>query len=193
MSDSYVGQLLVASARIEDPLFGRSVCLVMQHDASGAIGVLLNRPLQVGPQLWQLLGSDQEQKSRLESAGENRWVHFGGPLSGPVVALHVNRQLADAETLPGVYVAAQKEHLQQLVKEVQPETRMRLIVGHAGWPEGQLEAEIAAGLWHVLPATVDRVFEADEAMWPHLVKQGVGLSLAKWVGIEDHQIEAQWN
>ena len=131
--------------------------------------------------------------SRLETPSDHRWVHFGGPLSGPVVALHVDRQLADAETGQGIYVAAQKEHLQALVRGGNSETRLRVIVGHAGWPEGQLEAEIAGGLWHVLPATADRVFDTDEEMWPHLVKKGVGLSLAKWVGVDDSQADCQWN
>ncbi|XZE54953.1 YqgE/AlgH family protein [Planctomycetaceae bacterium SH139] len=196
MSDSYTGKLLVASPSVADPLFGRGVCLVMHHDEDGAIGVLLNRPMQGGPEaLWKLLAPPQEQASEGQgprwpqpSEPENRRsIHFGGPVSGPVMALHSDRELAEAETGVGVYVAAQKEHLQQLVKPGLSGP-MRLIVGHAAWQSGQLEAEIKAGFWYLLPATADRVFEADDSMWAHLVRTGLGHSLAAWVGIDDTHI-----
>ena len=201
------GKLLVASPALVDPLFGRSVCLVMHHDQDGAIGVLLNRPLQLGPnQLLKMLQQDtpaekSSSASRLDgvlsgsSAVESqakRQVHFGGPNAGPVVAIHKQQSLAEAETGAGVYVAAQKEHLQQLVNS-DPASPMRLIVGHAAWKSGQLEAEIAAGLWYLLPATADRVFEADDSMWAHLVRTGVGHALASWVGVDDTHINPELN
>ena len=214
MSDSYAGKLLVASPSVVDPLFGRSVCLVMHHDEDGAIGVLLNRPLQSGPAaLLKMLGvkpapgaspaggssrftmaSPPASSAGMTSGGESarRAVHFGGPHSGPVVALHGQRDLAEAETGAGVYVAAQKEHLEELVKPGLTGP-MRLIVGHAAWQSGQLEAEIEAGLWYLLPATADRVFESDDSMWHHLVRTGVGHKLASWVGIDDTHVDPHTN
>lgn len=204
MSKFSAGQLLVASPTVDNSLFGRSVCLVMHHDGDGAIGVMLNRPLQPKPEqlLKMLAGTDNKhsKRSRLpaisvsESKADDsrRVIHFGGPLAGPVVALHNQQKLAEATTGVGVYVAAQKDHLQQLFKadSVGP---MRLIVGHAAWKGGQLEAEIAAGLWYLLPATADRVFEADDLMWPQLIRTGVGHSLANWVGIDDTFVNPNLN
>lgn len=187
MTEFFAGQLLVASTRVSDPLFVRSVCLVMHHDADGAIGLLLNRPIRTGPtELWKMLGSSQEGSSRLP-ANNSRCIHFGGPLSGPVVALHDKSQWADAQAGVGIYLAAQKEHLQHVV-DVGGADRMRLIVGHAGWASGQLEAEISTGIWYPLPATADRVFAADDSMWPQLVRIGVGHSLASWVGVDDSHV-----
>ena len=172
-----------------DPMFGRSVCLVMHHDEDGAIGVLLNRPLQPGPQeLWKLLGDNGSRVPR----PTHRSIHFGGPMAGPVVALHAQQQLAEAETAAGVYIAAQKEHLQELVARGE-NAPMRLIIGHAAWQSGQLEREIAAGAWYLLPATADRVFEADDSMWPHLVRTGIGHTLASWVGIDDTHLDPTLN
>lgn len=206
-----------------DPLFGRSVCLVVQHDEDGAIGVLLNRPLEVaGGNLWQALGggdgspasaddlqgqnqnrlaghlgvakpsSGEGSAGALSSGTPGRCVHFGGPLSGPVLALHGVKTLAEAETASGIYLAAEKTLLQQLVN-CETQLPLRLIVGHAAWQCGQLEAEIEAGFWYVLPATADRVFAADDAMWPELVRTGVGHALARWVGIDDTQVDPQLN
>ena len=227
MTEFSAGKLLVASPLLVDPMFGRSVCLVVHHDADGAMGVLLNRPLQlVNAQLWSMLhsGSPGNQGpakakdfraidlNRAEPpakdlrndaglspivAGESgisshRSVHFGGPMAGPVVALHRQESLADAEAGAGVYLAAQKQHLEKLVRGNTGEA-MRLIIGHAAWKGGELEAEIAAGLWYLLPATPDRVFAADDSMWAHLIMAGVGHSLASWVGVDDTNINPNLN
>jgi putative transcriptional regulator len=110
-------------------------------------------------------------------------LHFGGPLSGPVVAIHQMSQFAEAETGTGIYVAAQKQHLEDLIRrQVGP---YRLIVGHLGWKTEELDGEIEAGIWHVVPATVDTVFSAATEMWPRLIRRATSSSMAKWIGAAD--------
>lgn len=207
MVDSLAGNLLVASTLVHDPVCANSVCLVVHHDADGAIGVMLNRPLVPNPAaLLALLGQKDEpeprpSKSRMGSKTEtgisklpnplpsppsatSNTVHFGGPLSGPVVAIHSSSEFAEAETGPGIYVAAQKEHLEELVNKAHGP--MRLIVGHLGWPNDQLQNELAAGIWHVLPATVEAVFTSDQDMWPRLIRRATARSLAAWIETTDH-------
>ena len=111
-------------------------------------------------------------------------IHFGGPLSGPVVAIHQHSELAEAETGPGIYVAAQKQHLEDLVKRTQIGP-YRLIIGHLGWESEQLASEIQAGLWHTVPATAETVFENAEHMWPRLIRRATSHSVSKWLGIPD--------
>lgn len=176
MMNSLTGNLLVASTDLDHEVFSRSVCLVVHHDDSGAIGLMLNRPLHPQPaELLALIGG----KSPRPASAPGGTVHFGGPLSGPVVALHATPALADSETMSGVYVAAQKEHLEKLLHQATP---MRLIVGHAGWSAGQLEGEIRQGSWHVAPATPDIIFSNDDAMWSQSIRQACGHSVARWVG-----------
>ena len=110
-------------------------------------------------------------------------LHFGGPLSGPVVAIHASSEYAEAETGPGIYVAAQKHHLEYLVRH--HPVPYRLIVGHLGWTGDQLRQEISRGLWHVLPATPDLVFAAEGDLWPRLIRRATGASLADWLGTTD--------
>jgi putative transcriptional regulator len=110
-------------------------------------------------------------------------LHFGGPLSGPVVAIHQHSQYAEAETGDGIYVAAQKQHLEDLARQ-QPGP-YRLIVGHLGWEFEQLETEIETGIWHVLPATTDSVFSSANEMWPRLIRRATSSSMARWLGIPD--------
>ncbi len=210
MTFSLAGNLLVASTLVTDSVFARGVCLTMQHDENGAIAVMLNRPIFPPPaELIKLITGEMDdepqpsmstaQASRLDKSDTEllptapmpgmspaNFIHFGGPLSGPVLAIHGSLTLAEAQTGSGIYVAAQKEHLEQLVRE--KTSNYRLIIGHAGWGAGQLEAEIDAGIWHVLSATAELVFGADTDLWPILIRRATGASLSRWVGAPDNPI-----
>lgn len=191
--ESLTGNLLVASSVVGDPVYSRGVCLVVHQDDGGAIGVMLNRPMQPEPAAFmKMLGQDGDVPSNRMASPPGPsslppnplgTVHFGGPLSGPVVAIHPLSQYAEAETGQGIYVAAQKQNLEDLVRE-QP-CPYRLIVGHLGWESGQLQAEIDAGIWHPVPATVDTVFRNAAEMWPGLIGRATSRSVARWIGVPD--------
>ncbi len=153
------GHLLVAAPQIEDEMFGRSVCLILDHQPSQTVGVLLNRPfsLDVTP-LWKHL---TEGLSKTAAAPDH--LNFGGPTSGPVVAIHNRPNLAEGGNTNGVFLAAQVETLKKLA--LIPPAEYRLYVGHAVWKRGQLEQEIAEGKWFPIPASPDLVFVDDYDMW----------------------------
>ena len=118
-------------------------------------------------------------------------MHIGGPLSGPIVALHQIRDYAEAETGEGIYVAAQKHHLVDLIRD--QDEPCRLIVGHVGWHPEELEAEISNGTWHVIPASVDDVFASANDMWPSIIRRATNSSLAKWIGLSDANAPGELN
>ncbi len=200
MTDSLTGTLLVASSLATDPVYCNGVCLVVHQDEANVIGVMLNRPLKPSPEaLLKLLNQDpgkREAGNRLAQRDPTSaetaipqtnsafgMLHFGGPRSGPVVAIHQTSQYAEAETGDGVYVAAQKQHLEELVRD--HPAPYRLIVGHLGWDSDEMETELAAGIWHLVPATTDTVFGAAEEMWPRLIRRATANSMARWIGIPD--------
>src|SRR5215510_406114 len=47
MSESARGRLLVATPDLKDPNFSRTVVLMLEHNEEGALGVVLNRPLDL--------------------------------------------------------------------------------------------------------------------------------------------------
>lgn len=118
-------------------------------------------------------------------------IHFGGPLSGPVVAIHNNQELAEAVAGKGVYVAAQRDALENIVRE--KSGSYRLIVGHLGWSHEQLAEERASGFWHVLDATDDDVFTSDQEIWPSVIRRATSNSVANWLGIADAPFAAETN
>ncbi|QDV47747.1 hypothetical protein Enr13x_76590 [Stieleria neptunia] len=118
-------------------------------------------------------------------------IHFGGPLSGPVVAVHTSSEHAEAEAGKGIYVAAQRDMLETLVR--QKPGPYRLIVGHLGWSIDQLRAEREAGFWHMMDATDQDVFAGDHELWPMVIRRATTRSVADWLGIQDTPFAAEVN
>lgn len=118
-------------------------------------------------------------------------IHFGGPLSGPVVAVHNSSEHAEAEAGKGVYVAAQRDLLETLVK--QKPGQFRLIVGHLGWSLDQLRSERDAGFWHMIDATGDDVFTGDQDLWPSVIRRATTASVADWLGIRNTPFAGEVN
>jgi putative transcriptional regulator len=160
--DSLQGHLLIASPQLLDPNFVKTVVLLIRHTEEGAFGVVINRPTSktVG-ELWKDV-SEAECDS-IEP------VYLGGPVSGPLIALHSSESLAEITVLPEVFVAATKEHLDELVRG--EGHSFKVLVGNAGWAPGQLEGELEAGGWLTLPATAEYVFYDGEDLWDRACKQ----------------------
>jgi putative transcriptional regulator len=163
-SKSLQGHFLVASPHLMDPNFARTVVLLIQHDRDGAMGVVLNRPIEKTiQQLW---------KEVHEGPCDNlRHLNLGGPVSGPLLALHTDSALGELEVIPGVFFSADKEHLERLVEQDVPQ--MKMFIGHSGWGGGQLENELKQGAWLTVPANLDEVFQDDQELW-RCVTQKIG-------------------
>ncbi|MCA9125904.1 MAG: YqgE/AlgH family protein [Planctomycetales bacterium] len=153
------GLLLVAAPDWNNPLYGRSVCLVVHHGADRAVGLILNRSLNSeSPALWKhLLGTDK-------SAAVHTPLHFAGPKSGPVVAIHDRPEFAEYSNSDGVYLAAQLDNLRQLVKS-HDQGHVKVFLGQTEWSAGELEADFDAGLWLPLASNPQLVFAEDSEMW----------------------------
>ncbi len=156
------GQLLVASSRLLDNNFVKTVILMVQHSDQGALGLVVNRPTsKTVEELWREV-SDSPCQSRHPT-------YLGGPVSGPLMAVHTSRKFAEIEILPGVFFTAKKENLDQLV--LQKKHPFKIFAGHAGWGPGQLEHEIEEGAWIVAPASAEFVFFDGTDLWEEVTKQ----------------------
>jgi putative transcriptional regulator len=154
--EELTGQLLIASPHLMDPNFRQTVVLMVHGDQDGALGLILNR-------LSDSMVSDLWQAIFEEHCHTEQPLHVGGPVSGPLMAVHTHEQLADTEIIPGLYFSTRKEFLQKIVSEdLQP---FKLFLGHSGWGEGQLKREMEEGAWLTTPATVDTVFGEESQLW----------------------------
>ena len=175
---SLAGHLLVAAPQVEDELFGKTVCLVLEHRVEQSIAVVLNRPfaLDVRP-LWEQLT-----QGLTKTAKPPHHLNFGGPNSGPVVAIHDREMLAEGGNGNGIYMAAQVETLKKLA--LIPPEHYRLLVGHTSWKPGQLEQEIMDGIWYPIPASPDLVFVDDYDMWRESMRMVGGLVVQSVIGMK---------
>lgn len=151
------GCLLVASPGLADPNFVRSVVLVIQHDAQGSYGLVLNRPLR--RTLDELL--------EVVPAGAERVpVCEGGPVQPGAVQLLARSGSLGQTLLDGVSVGADLPALLGAGVDV------RAYLGYAGWGAGQLHDELAEGSWIVAPARAEHVFDiAAEELWGAVLRQ----------------------
>lgn len=170
------GQLLVAMPQMTDPRFERSVVYLCAHSDEGAMGLVINRlidSLTFGSLLEQL-GIDSGGSTELP-------IHFGGPVeSSRGFVLHSADYVQDSTLLIDQEIAltATVDVLRAIADGNGPKQRV-LALGYAGWAPGQLDAEIQANGWLLVPADADLVFGADnENKWDRaLRKLGIDLTL----------------
>lgn len=156
----FPGSFLIARPNLGDPNFRKTVVLLLQHDAGGACGLVLNRLARV--------------------EGLTVPVYLGGPCDAPgLFLLHghadwltdeEDEEAGSRELAPGVYLgsAATLER----AKKAMPGQRLRVRVfsGYSGWGPGQLEQELVAGVWAVARSDATLVFETPlEELWDRLM------------------------
>ena len=199
---SLVGHLLVASPRLTEETFAKTVVLIVRHeldlgggagagDGAGAFGLVLNRPsgLTVGEAI--AAGADEADEDggpalAALGAGADAPLFHGGPCGGPLMALHADRPAAldedgdeSAAVLRGVWYTISRPRIESLLRGDSP-AAVKYVAGYAGWGPGQLEAEIVAGGWRVLAASAADALDpaADERKWSRLT---AGLALSPWI------------
>ncbi|MGH6898303.1 MAG: YqgE/AlgH family protein [Geminicoccaceae bacterium] len=174
---SLSGQLLVAMPQMSDPRFARTVVYLCAHSSDGAMGLVVNRlidSLTFGSLLSQL-------GVEAEGGPADMPVHFGGPVeSSRGFVLHTSDYLQDSTLVidDEIALTATIDVLKAIARGAGPRHRV-LALGYAGWAPGQLDAEIQANGWLLVPADLDLVFgDENAAKWERAIaKIGIDLSL----------------
>jgi putative transcriptional regulator len=176
----YTGHLLVAMPQMEDSRFERSVIYMCAHNAEGAMGLVVNRLFDAitFPDLLEQLNIETGPKT------EQIRVHFGGPVeSGRGFVLHTDDYVRDGtlKVRTGFALTATVDILKAIAAGEGPR-RSLLALGYSGWGPGQLESEIAANGWLVVPADQSIVFEHQlEDKWQQALA-ATGVSIASLSG-----------
>ena len=161
------GHLLVASPHLLDPNFVKAVVLLVQHNKDGALGLVVNRPIDKNVQdLWREVGGGPCESQQP--------VHLGGPVPGPLMAVHGHAKAGELEILPGIFFSASKPNLDILV--AQTRHPYKIFIGNSGWGGGQLENELEEGAWLSLSATKEYLYHESTELW-HLASREIGRSM----------------
>jgi putative transcriptional regulator len=174
---SLSGQLLVAMPQMLDPRFARTVVYLCAHSPDGAMGLVVNRLIDSlsFESLLAQLGVEAE------AAPTDMAVHFGGPVeSSRGFVLHTSDYHQDSTLVIDEEIAltATVDVLRAIASGTGPR-RCVLALGYAGWAPGQLDAEIQANGWLLVPPDLDLVFGLNnDAKWERAIaKIGIDLSL----------------
>ncbi len=162
--DFLTGQFLIASPDMGDPRFYHAVILVVHHDKTGALGIIVNRPVETRS-LRQLL-DDLGQPSKGAAGTIN--VFAGGPVQPNLGFVLHSTDYKRAETLAidrKVAVTSSPAVLQDIAQGHGPR-KFIFAFGYAGWGPGQLESELDQRAWFTAPDDPKLLFDDDRAtLW----------------------------
>ena len=174
--NSLANQLLIAMPGMADPNFSTTVTLICEHNDDGALGIVINRPLNL--KLGGLF--DQLSVEAADPAAANSPVLAGGPV-GPERGFVLHNPGLDFENSVAVSDAIQltlsRDVIDAMAKGTGPEKSI-VALGYAGWESGQLEDEMLANSWLNVPATPELVFDTPFAdRWESAAKSlGIDIS-----------------
>lgn len=163
MSDLAPG-ILIAVPQLDDPNFARSVVLLVEHNESGAMGIVFNRPSDVS---LADIGREHEMDVH-EGAGQ---AFVGGPVQRERGFLvHRRADVTDSVKLEeGVFLSVSTDALRELLSG--DPAAYRLCLGYAGWGPGQLEREMVAGGWLNSAISSQRIFDTPaEKIWEAVIR-----------------------
>ena len=156
MSGSLSNHFLIAMPGMADPYFAKTLTLICEHSDKGAIGVVVNKPIDLT--LASLFG---EINIALEDATLRETnVHFGGPVlmdRGFVLHQPLGEWSSTLKIDDELGLTTSKDILEAIATGTGP-SRVLVTLGYAGWGPGQLEDEVARNGWLSVGANVDVVF-----------------------------------
>ena len=151
---------LIAMPNMADPHFSRSLTFVCEHNDQGALGVVVNRPLETSQMNLHALF---EQISIAPGSEEFKSVavHFGGPVQvdrGFVLHTPVGAWQSTLAVGSEIGLTTSKDILQAVARGEGPR-QILVTLGYAGWAPGQLEHELAQNAWLTVQATPEVIFD----------------------------------
>lgn len=155
---SLLGMLLIASPTLDDSYFSRTVSLLVEHGPGGALGLVLNRPLEMPmAEAWKQISG--------EPCADLGALHVGGPVEGPLMVLHQKAESSQVAVTADLHFCAEAKLIEGVLTgeaDAAAPAQVRCFTGYAGWSAGQLEEELAQGTWVLARADPRLVFGLDE-------------------------------
>jgi len=157
-------QFLIAMPTLQDPNFFHSVTYICEHGEEGAMGIMINRPLDIN--LGEVLG--QMDIASIDETVHRHPIFLGGPVQcerGFVIHRPHGHWDATLRVTADIGVTSSRDILEAIAAGEGPQ-RLLIALGYAGWGPGQLENEMVQNAWLSVPADDRIVFETPfERRW----------------------------
>ena len=161
---SLKNQFLIAMPHLVDPMFSHTITFVCEHNANGAMGIVMNKPLDLS------LG-DIFQHIKIDNPlpqPSNNIVYSGGPVQtdrGFVIHNEQAKWKASSEITDEISMTTSIDILEAIAHNEGP-SKYLVALGYAGWDAGQLDDEFAANAWLSIDASPHIIFDTPfEQRW----------------------------
>lgn len=175
-STYFENKLLLAMPSMSDPRFERSVIYICSHDASGAMGLIINAQHDA----MDFQGLLEQLSIDVSKDVPNVTIHAGGPVEpGRGFVLHSADYVQDSTMIVSQTTAltATVDILKAMANDAGPINHL-LTLGYAGWGAGQLESEIQANGWMIADADEEIIFHTElEHKWSRAMAM-LGIDIA---------------
>ena len=179
---------LIATPGSLDPVFGGSVIYLCEHNEFGALGIVINKPIDV--KLTTLLEKQNltivdEAKTKLDIP-----VMFGGPMQGDRgFILHTSDATYNATLKISDKIAftSSRDVLEAIANNTGPRHSL-VAIGYAGWDAGQLEKEINKNAWLIIKADADLIFNMPIEKRYNAAIHQLGFEPSMWVASENNHL-----
>lgn len=161
---SLTNQFLIAMPAMTDANFAQTVTFIWEHNAEGALGIIINRPLQM-----KLADVFEQLKMPTPADALGRQpVLQGGPVQTDrgFVVHHSGGQWEHTRQISSrIQVTTSPDILDAMARGAGPDTAI-VALGYAGWSAGQLEKELVQNAWLTVPADEKILFDTPfEQRW----------------------------
>ncbi|MEY4593214.1 MAG: hypothetical protein RIR18_2109 [Pseudomonadota bacterium] len=176
MNFDLTNQFLIAMPAMVDPFFNRTLVYICEHNENGALGIIVNRPLDMSlATLFDKIGIKLENE---EIA--NLPVYFGGPVQtdrGFVLHRPLGEWQSTLKISDDIGLSSSRDVLSAVAEKGDPGDII-VTLGYAGWEGGQLEKEFADNAWLSVPADPELLFGVapEERLGEALQKLGISFS-----------------
>ena len=152
------GRILISEPLLSDTYFKRSVILITEHSDDGAVGFVLNKPIDIP--INEVLADFPNFRAK---------VYIGGPVAKDTVHfLHTLGELVpnSVHVKDNIYWGGDFDSLKELIKEgIVKSNQVRFFLGYSGWSPHQLEDEIKENAWLVTEVPSNRIMSAGKNIW----------------------------
>lgn len=173
---SLTNQFLIAMPALADPNFFQSVTYICEHNQEGALGIVINHPLDIHlGEVLQHMNIDVRTPAIV-----NRPVFLGGPLQrerGFVIHSPLGKW-DSVLAVANIGIASSRDILEAIARGEGPK-RSLVALGYAGWGPGQLEQELASNAWLNVPANTSVLFDVPSEQRWHAAAALTGVDLSR--------------
>ena len=165
---SVKNNFLIATEKMNDNRFEKTVIAMLENDEDGAWGLVINKPMGSIPLAMLIDPSLSTSEEREKLYEKNILIFWGGPVEvKKIFVLHSSEyQSESTKNYGGISISQDNNILFDIAEDRGPEKSL-IILGYSGWGSGQLEGEMERDHWILSDMNPDIIFEKESMKkWP---------------------------